>query len=339
MRRVLVGWIALVAVLALRSPVHADVRDEAGREFAAGEAADRRGDYERALQHYMRANDLVPHPSTVFNIATNYERLGKLHESLVWFQRYVDEARNAPDREAVLRRIRDLKARIQAEAPPPTGTLRVIGPIGAQVFVDDAPIGTIPQTFDLPPGSHRVRVVHGTSEPYETTVEIYPQRDSIVRASMKGTPGPDPVSSRPKPGYLLGVAGGVDLRDSGPVVLVDLGIHALKYDLATRIGRANGFTALDIVIRVALGSGRIAPYVGGGYSFTFGGEMERSDGTTSSGGGGYALIAGLRMELSRSEHATVALVAESGMRIYGSDGSSDSGVMIPLLAAVQLIYK
>jgi hypothetical protein len=341
MRFWLVGLIALIAVLALRSPVHADERDEAAGEFAAGQAADRRKDYQTAIRHYLRANELVPHPNAMFNIATDYEKLGNWREAVTWYQRYLDEARNPPDRERILRLIRELQTRVPPEPVVRNGTLRVIGPIGAQVFIDDQPVGQIPLATELPVGRHAVRVTHDRFVPFEATVEIFEQRVSIARARMEratGAPGAiDTPTTKIKAGYLFGVGGGIDLKAQGPLVLVDLGVQALKYDVAARIGKANGFTTVDLVVRAALGNGRLAPYIGGGYSFIGGGTEDGTD-SASTTGGGYALIGGLRYEVSRSEHAFFAVIAESGLRFYGSNGG-DSSVMIPLMASVQVVYK
>ena len=58
--------------LAIAAPAYADDdddREEARKAFAAGQAADRKKDYVRAIEHYLRAYDLVPHEFAVFNIA------------------------------------------------------------------------------------------------------------------------------------------------------------------------------------------------------------------------------------------------------------------------------
>jgi len=81
--------LAMLAILAmLASPASADDaadQAEAGREFAAGQAADRRKDWPTAIQHYVRANDLLPHPNAMFNIASDYEKLGNLRQAAVWY--------------------------------------------------------------------------------------------------------------------------------------------------------------------------------------------------------------------------------------------------------------
>jgi hypothetical protein len=113
----------------------------------------------------MRANDLMPHPNAMFNIATDFEQIGKLREAAVWYQRYLDSApMESPDRAKVAK---NLAARPEqaghADNPyEPAGCARVRGrsvrrphvlnkpgtltirtnPPGVRAFVDDRFGGT-----------------------------------------------------------------------------------------------------------------------------------------------------------------------------------------------------
>ncbi|MBA2544796.1 MAG: hypothetical protein H0V17_34445, partial [Deltaproteobacteria bacterium] len=53
-----------------------DAQREAGVEFERGERAQARGLYHDAITAYQKAFALVPHSSTLFNIAVCYEKLG-----------------------------------------------------------------------------------------------------------------------------------------------------------------------------------------------------------------------------------------------------------------------
>ena len=399
----------LIVVLAVL-PVHAFAdeeadRGEAGREFNAGQAADRQQQWAAAIGHYIRANDLLEHPNTMFNIATDYERLGKLRLAAVWYQRYIDKSPDAPDRERVAKLLYDIQQRpatltvvtrpvatISIDGVPSgttpftgkvkggrhrllfehdgqrefrdvtiefgepatldtdlrgeTGTLRVVGaPMGAAITVDDAPSGVVPATIEVPPGSHAVKVTAEGYTPLDTTAEIRPRQTTVIKANLTRALGYDgPTTKTIRAGYLLGFGAGADIKGD-VVALLDLGVQAVRYDIAVRIGKAAGFTAVDIVVRGALGKGRLAPYVGGGYAFLI---DKDSESTSSSSLGGYALVAGLRYEVSRGEHSLIAAIVESGFRYYsGLAQTADtttgvearSGFVIPLMASLQVVYR
>jgi len=219
-----------------------------------------------------------------------------------------------------------------------SGTLRVVGPPGSVLVVDDMPAGSLPVSVELPPGPHAIKVTSYGYAPFETTATIAPNRETLLNAQMTRALGTVDGKRTIKAGYLVGVGGGADLRGNGGIGMVDLGVQALGYDVALRIGKAAGLTAVDLVVRWAIGTARIAPYVGAGYAFVKSGD----DGDTSaspSTGSGYVLMGGLRYEVSRGEHSTIAIVAESGLRIYAATSGTEATTVIPLMASVQLIYK
>lgn len=397
-------WVWLLVLIAMLRVAYADDdadRAEAGREFAAGQAADRRKDWPSAIQHYVRANDLLPHPNAMFNIATDYEKLGNFRQAVVWYQRYIEKAPDAQDRDRVIKLVRDLAirpatltvrtippgAKISVDGEPrgvspysgkinggrhrvtlehegrtedkdisvefgepavldvtlrgEAGTLRVVGPPGAILTVDDMPSGALPASVELSPGPHTIKVTSYGYAPFETTATIAPNRETVVNAQMTRALGTLDNTTKIKAGYLLAAGGGADLKGSGVVGLFDLGVQALRYDAAVRIGKAGGQTVLDFVARWAIGNARFAPYIGAGYSVT----VAKSDDTTSSSGtstGGYALIGGLRYVLSQGEKTMFAAVAESGLRYYPGASSTTGDattLIIPLLVTLQVVYK
>lgn len=164
--------IALGAALALApAPAYADdrgpdreTREEARRAFAAGQAADRRKAWQEAIEHYLRANDLVPHPFAIYNIAANYERLDKLREAATWYERYAAAATDPAERERIQRLLLELTAR-----PAPL-TVRS-SPDRARVLVDAVPVGTTPYRGTIRGGFHRVTVeLDGRREQRDLTV-------------------------------------------------------------------------------------------------------------------------------------------------------------------------
>ncbi|HEX4449639.1 MAG TPA: PEGA domain-containing protein [Kofleriaceae bacterium] len=155
-------WLALLAMIALTmshvSQARADgdadrsrQQESAKREFSLGQDADRAGHYEAAIGHYQRANDALPHPFNLYNIAVDYERLGNLRQAAEWYQHYLDAAPSSPDRDRVTRTIADL---VHRDSPVSIRTF----PDGAQVTIDQQPAGVTPLTTKLPGGTHHVAV-------------------------------------------------------------------------------------------------------------------------------------------------------------------------------------
>lgn len=148
--------LAAVVLLALAiSVARADDRDQAREaaraEFAAGQAADRRRDWQVAIEHYMRAYDLAPHPFALHNIGYAYEQLGQLREAARFYDRYVRDAPDPADRARVERHVAALRAR------PAKLTVRS-SPPGARVTIDGRLAGVTPYAGVVPGGRHRVEV-------------------------------------------------------------------------------------------------------------------------------------------------------------------------------------
>lgn len=223
--------------------------------------------------------------------------------------------------------------------PPPrgaAGTLVVRGePYGALVAVDNVPVGTLPTQLPVEVGTHTVRITADGFSPYEQEVTITPSGQTPVDARLSralGTLNPSGPSIRV--GYLLGGGGGVDARGSGTMILVEAGLRASKYDLSARLGKLsdNDVTVVDLMVRWALTKTRLAPYIGGGYSFV-------------TNGYGYTFFGGLRLDVVDTERFGMSIMAESGFRFYSStDTSTDTsasttGSIVPIMASLLLRYR
>ena len=140
-------------LLVATQPAHADDRKQAAEHFALAESAEKRKDWSAAIAEYELAYAASPHPATLFNIASNYERLDQRRNAATYFRRYVDESTSADDRDEVLARIEKLRSH------PSQVTVKVI-PAGALVFIDGEQRGTAPTTLTLPAGEHQLHVTH-----------------------------------------------------------------------------------------------------------------------------------------------------------------------------------
>ncbi len=125
--------LALLAVL-WALPARAAPIDDAKQAFAEGKAAFERGDYERALSAYQRANTILPAPNLYYNIGATYERLGRYQEAALAFDKYFELA-GAPtsddDRQfqAKLHERAESDRKRQDLPPPPAPTTRPAQPV------------------------------------------------------------------------------------------------------------------------------------------------------------------------------------------------------------------
>ncbi len=89
-------------------------RDELARKhFESGAAYLQQSDYESALREFESAYELSPRPELLLNIATVYERMGKLDEAVQALGRYLAAAPDGEHAETVQLRIDNLNKRRQ----------------------------------------------------------------------------------------------------------------------------------------------------------------------------------------------------------------------------------
>jgi hypothetical protein len=199
-------WLPLVGLLLLATPCQGEeldaVEKSAARDLAvqAADAFDA-GNYELALEHFTRAQQLFPAPTLSFMQARCLHRLGRWVEA---FEIFTETARTelAPDApEAYLRAVAD--ARVEADdlhARLPRIEIKVPETPGLTVTVDDRllPPALHDVTHPINPGTHRVRAMIDDEGYFEQTVVIA-ERDfkliAIPRPREEVAPGvlQDPV--------------------------------------------------------------------------------------------------------------------------------------------------
>lgn len=236
----------------------------------------------------------------------------------------------------------------------PTPTVKPVGlqglivvrgkPEGALITVDNVPAGTIPMSIPAAEGPHEIKVTSFGYADFTTTTTVVRGTETAVDVAMtkptgSGTGGTEPTVI--SAGYTLGVAGGADLRGDGGILLAAFGARFMNYDMAVRVGKAAGFTAVDFVVRWTFLKTRISPYVGLGYSYVIDRDASSSSSSSTSGAGGYEGVGGLRFELTRGAGTTFAVLAEGGVRSFSSVMTKDgtrSGVFFPFMATLQVTF-
>jgi hypothetical protein len=110
-------FLALVMVLVAGSAQAAPL-DEAKAAFAQGKVAFEKGDWNTALEQFMKANQLAPAPSLSYNIGKTYEKMGRMKDAVIWFQKYLELA--GPPKDDDDRKFQDeLRQRIATDQSTP----------------------------------------------------------------------------------------------------------------------------------------------------------------------------------------------------------------------------
>ena len=203
--------IVLAACLAVfvATPALADDLEAAGAEFWAGDEAYRAGEFERAIEHFLAADELAPNPELHEHIGRAYLHLGDLQSAVSAFQRYSESGDDA--REAmipVLAELREtlydevfrasrfavqraLRSAAGDEADPEEVRRNELGtqmravpvqflsePRGAEVFIDGSdygPFGVTPLTVDLFVGPHEIEISIPHYAPQRLTIDVQPR--------------------------------------------------------------------------------------------------------------------------------------------------------------------
>jgi len=199
---------------------------EARRAYDEGTAHFNAGRFAEALAAFQRAHTLRPNPVVLIPILECHERLQQVPEAIAVLDRYLQEAPTAPNREALEARRTALRAR------PGRLDVRSIPP-GARVEVDDRPRPTrTPTTFELPAGSHRIRVTLDGHTPNERTVEVQPgTRQPVAVDLAPATVAEPPIVPDPGEAPPLTVR-----RGPSPVVYVAAGLAGVGLIAGTVFG-------------------------------------------------------------------------------------------------------
>lgn len=184
----------VVACVAVGGVASADDREDARTEFAAGQQADKDRDYAGAIEHYLRANELVPHPFAVYNIAADYERLQQFREAARWYQQFITTAPSGPERDKVMRLLPDLQKK------PSSLSVRTM-PAGVRVTIDGRSAGTSPVSVTLPGGAHHVTIERGSDRDERDVTLEYGEPGDVV-FTLSGTPGSLYVFGTPAGAYV-----------------------------------------------------------------------------------------------------------------------------------------
>ena len=169
---------------------------EALNKFVDAIIADKAGELRDAERAYEKSIEASPQPNSYYNLADLQRRMERLDKAIATYQKYLEVAPSAPDKQEVLGIIDQLQ-----HSP---GTLVVDGDEPhALVLVDGKVVGPSPQVLQLPAGEHmadriaptgmrgqRVKIENGKAQHIQLSVGSY-NRDKADDGNVVFSASPD----------------------------------------------------------------------------------------------------------------------------------------------------
>ncbi len=203
---------------------------EAGAAFGRGVAAFKQERFEDALEEFSRAQELAPHPDTLFNLGLAQQSTDHHVEAWKSFEQLLEDAPDDPEREEILA--------MQAISRPHVAWLRVHSETEGLVCFDGRPMPTddagVPYLMTTP-GSHRLDIDRA-----HRPLELRGGEDRTVELEL-ATPTAPPMSRR----GLRALAG---LSIAGASASAGLGLGAaLVEPTELRVGMGAGAAASGVL--------------------------------------------------------------------------------------------
>jgi len=157
--------------------------------------------YDEALRHWRDAYTLWRKPQLLYNIALAYERSGRPTQAMTFLRAFFNEAKTTPQKPDLMKGARKLEGALS----PQVCVLGLIGPKGAQAFVDDKLVGNLPLEVVLAPGTHRLTLKGLGYTTVKRTITLVAGRTTLLDVHLPRAVRPRlptrPVSTtRPRPG-------------------------------------------------------------------------------------------------------------------------------------------
>ncbi len=211
----ILALLPIFLLLLATSPAVADDRDEASEAFWAGDEAYAAGDYEAAIEHFLRADELAPNALLYEYIGRAHLQLGNRPAAIEAFREFADSSPEAAEeiqpviaelsadlwqgvsdaaRFSVWRAIRvargdDVDPEEQRRNELGTIAMRDVPvqvlsePRGAEVFIDGTEYGAFgvtPLNVDLFVGAHRIEIRQAHHVPVVLEVELETHSGVVV---------------------------------------------------------------------------------------------------------------------------------------------------------------
>jgi tetratricopeptide (TPR) repeat protein len=249
MKRLIAIAIAVVVGTASLPVAHAQARPslgetlsgEARTKYDIGKILYRDGDYPGALANFRRAYDLSKDPRLLWNMAACEKNLHNYRHVIELVERYLTEADSVltdDDRRearAFLDAVRKLVASVRIE----------VNEAGAEVFVDDDPVGASPvaEPVIVSYGRHRFRAKKNGFVEAATTVDVEEGQATTVRLDLRAEVHGGRVTITAAAGDAIAIDGR-RVGEGRYEALLDAGQHKIEVSAPGKKKRT-----LDVVVR------------------------------------------------------------------------------------------
>ncbi len=184
-----------MAAVTIAGPTFAQADDAttkaARARFQEGVSLFDKGQYEAARAAFLQAYALRKHPAVLLNLAQSSLKSGRALEAAKYFQQFLREASNATPAQ------KNDAERGLSESRQKIGRIEVSAPVGSEISVDGAVVGTAPlsEPVDVEPGNHTVkaRLPDGSTETKSATARA----GEKVPVQLTHTKEPPPVTPAP----------------------------------------------------------------------------------------------------------------------------------------------
>lgn len=272
---------------------------QADRHFKSGVALFKEGKFKEALAEFERAYEIAPHPLVLYNIAGCHRELSSYGEAIRFYERFLAEGKGkvpAARLTAAQTELDGILARIALV------TIVIQGPPYAALFLDGAPLGTmpVPMPLVLAPGEHKfvaraegykdaertLRVASGDEAEISMTLSEAPKlKDESGGVTGTTTVAPTSLHSKPKR-FSIGAGFGTNLRQVADTGAPSLGI-GLQLHSRLQLGVEGILVAYAVMptVRVRLAGDAISAHAILAMPIAFPGD-EMGGGTFVAGAGG-----------------------------------------------------
>lgn len=159
-----------------------DPSAEAVDRYREARAAFDAGEYERAIRLFMEADRLAPSAALSFNIARSYEKLGKTARALEHYRRYLRREPGGAGAKRAQTRVNALEAELERRGVQQITVNST--PAGAEIAINERPLGVTPWTGELPPGNHTLVLTRAGFEKATRVIEISADRALDVEVAL-----------------------------------------------------------------------------------------------------------------------------------------------------------
>jgi hypothetical protein len=173
--------------------------NEAKKRYGAGEKKYNDKDYAGALVEFQAADAIKSTGHATRYIGLCQEQLGHFQEAVDAYEKFLANVPKGMDAAAD-----DIKARVAKIKAMPGKVHFETVPAGAQIVVDDKPLGVTPADLDVAPGTHTIKLVLDKYETKTSTLDVkYASKASVTETLMAKavdtTPPPVATTTAPPP--------------------------------------------------------------------------------------------------------------------------------------------